>query len=327
MDNSIKKSVNRLLKKYEVTDNLKSLRIYITTLSLTLFFLAGGIYAFGITIYYGLFFVLPASFMLCRCFALEHDAGHRSLFTKVSYNKIAGFFLGFITMVPSAIWTDLHNVHHGILGNLDKRDVNPELWTMTLDEYKAASAGKKRLYRFVRSKFMRIIITPLLWMIAPRIPVLKFGWKNFFTTIIHNLLYILVFYYLIQKGYQQGLILVYFLSIYLFNVAASIMFYVQHQFEHTFWEEQESWDFFTATIKGSSYVDLHPVLRWMTGNVGCHHVHHLNTRIPCYLLRNATEEADQQLKIQRIYLRDILKQFDFVVWDAKNKIMVRFKDI
>jgi omega-6 fatty acid desaturase (delta-12 desaturase) len=105
------------------------------------------------------------------------------------------------------------------------------------------------------------------------------------------------------------------------------MFYLQHQFEHTSWEYNEEWDFFTASIHGSSYVDLSPFLRWLTGNVGCHHVHHLNTRIPCYKIREATEDVDQILKMPRIHFGDMVKHFDCVLWDEQQKKLIRFSDL
>ena len=65
------------------------------------------------------------------------------------------------------------------------------------------------------------------------------------------------------------------------------LFYVQHQFEDAYWEPNDAWSFDDAALKGSSYLRLPRVLQFLTGNIGLHHVHHLNARIPNYNLQAA----------------------------------------
>lgn len=327
MSEEIKTLTIRKLRRYEVTSDAKSLGIYLMTVLPVVALIGAGAWAAQWSLWYAALFAAPIAIFLCRCFVVEHDCGHESFFTKKRYNRTGAAIVGFFTMIPSAIWIRIHNTHHELLGNLDERHVNPEMWTMTVEEYRKCTPGKQRLYRFVRSRFMRLIITPMIWMVVARIPFTKFGTKILVNILVHDVLYAILLWYIHINGWWPEFLVLYVIPLYLFNFAASVMFYLQHQFEHTSWEYKEDWDFFTASIHGSSYVDLGPFLRWLTGNVGCHHVHHLNTRIPCYKIREATEDVDSILKMPRIHFSDMMKHFDCVLWDEDSKKLIRFSDL
>lgn len=315
------------LRTFEVTNNSRAFRIFATTFVLFIALVGAGVYVSTIAPWLVVLFTIPIAIMLCRCFALVHDLGHLSFFTSKTLNRNGALIFGWITMVPSVVWQRIHDTHHGLVGNLDKRNVNPEIWTLTVAEFKAASPSKRFAYRLFRTLFVRLIITPMLWMIAPRIPFWHMGPRIFISMLLHNITYAVLFYFIHINGWWFEAFWVYLLPLYLFNFAASIMFYVQHQFEDTSWEKEENWSLFDASIRGSSYVDLGPFFRWMTGNVGCHHVHHLNTRIPCYNLRNATEEVDSVLQVDRIHFKDLWKHFRLSLWDEEQQRLIRIKDV
>ncbi len=99
---------------------------------------------------------------LCRSYVIEHDCGHQSFFRKKTANAVVGNIFGFLTMIPYEMWRYIHDCHHNNVGNLDKRDLNPELWTMTVAEYASSSKKKKMVYRMIRSKASRLIFAPLV---------------------------------------------------------------------------------------------------------------------------------------------------------------------
>src|SRR5690606_8023183 len=103
---------------------------------------------------------------------------------------------------------------------------------------------------------------------------------------------------------------------FLMAAAAGIwLFYVQHQFEDTYWEPHEEWDFTDAAIHGSSYYKLPRVLEWITGSIGLHHVHHADPKIPNYNLRRCHDETGAFESIPEITLRESLRTTSLKLWD------------
>ena len=93
------------------------------------------------------------------------------------------------------------------------------------------------------------------------------------------------------------------------------LFYVQHQFENTYWDQERDWDFHTAALSGSSYFKLPPILQWFSGNIGLHHVHHLCSRIPNYRLQAFLDTAPELDRIaKRITLVESLRCWRLALW-------------
>jgi acyl-lipid omega-6 desaturase (Delta-12 desaturase) len=100
------------------------------------------------------------------------------------------------------------------------------------------------------------------------------------------------------------------------------LFYVQHQFEHTYWAWGADWNLHTGALHGSSHYDLPPVLRWFTANIGIHHVHHLCSRIPCYRLGEALREHPELRRSGRLTLRENFRCLRFALWDEDKRRLV-----
>ncbi|HSA82716.1 MAG TPA: fatty acid desaturase, partial [Geminicoccaceae bacterium] len=104
------------------------------------------------------------------------------------------------------------------------------------------------------------------------------------------------------------------------------LFYVQHQFEHTWWAWDADWNLHTAALHGSSHYDLPPVLRWFTANIGIHHVHHLCSRIPGYRLGEALREHPELRAVSRLTLKESLRCLRLTLWDEDQRRLVGFRD-
>jgi len=313
------------LRKHAISDDRKSFWILVFTVFLHVSLIGASAACFFVSPWLSVLFWLPIGALFCRFFVLEHDTGHYSFFKKRPHNRIACGILGLFSMLPSPLWNYIHDTHHGMLGNLNLRKHNPELWTMTVKEFEAAPPKTRLAYRFIRSKFMRLGITPFLWMVAPRIPFPMLGFKICASILLHDLIYGTLLYFLIVNQLFFAFVMVYLVPYYLFNVIASIFFYLQHNYENTHWESEPHWDLYNASINGSSHLVVGKMMRWVTGNVGCHHIHHLNTKIPSYRLYDATEEANKHLDISPIYLKNMLHHFNAVLWDEEEKRLISFK--
>ena len=104
------------------------------------------------------------------------------------------------------------------------------------------------------------------------------------------------------------------------------LFYVQHQFEHTYWAWGADWSVHAGALQGSSHYDLPPVLRWFTANIGIHHVHHLCSRIPCYRLGEALRDHPELRGVSRLTLRESFRCFRLALWDEDKRRLVGFRE-
>ena len=104
------------------------------------------------------------------------------------------------------------------------------------------------------------------------------------------------------------------------------LFYVQHQFEDTYWERGGDWNLHAGALHGSSHYDLPPVLRWFTANIGIHHVHHLCSRIPSYRLGEALREHPELREVSRLTLKESVRCLGLALWDEDKRRLVSFRE-
>lgn len=265
--------------------------------------------------------ILTAGFVV-RAFIIFHDCGHGSFFASRKANSIVGYITGMLTFTPYYQWRWEHAIHHATNGDLDRRSVG-DVWTMTVREYLEASKGKRLAYRLTRNPFVLFVLAPVfLFFILQRFPAKKasarerhsvhwmnlgillmaigmssiYGWKN----------------YLILQAIVMGVA----------STAGVWLFYVQHQFEDTYWEKSENWDFTTAALQGSSFYKLPKILQWFSGNIGYHHIHHLSSRIPNYNLERCHKADPLFQSVKPLTLWKSLRSVNFRLWDEEERKLV-----
>jgi omega-6 fatty acid desaturase (delta-12 desaturase) len=230
----------------------------------------------------GLLLAVPAAGFLVRLFMIQHDCGHGAFFRRRPANDWVGRIIGVLTLTPYDLWRRAHAHHHAGSGNLDRRGIG-DIETLTVREYLALPRWRQLLYRLYRHPLVMFGLGPAyLFLLENRLPIgmMRSGWQPWLSTMATNAaIAILVAAMIWLVG--LGPFLLVHLPITL--LAASIgvwLFYIQHQFEDTYWAHNEDWHFHAAALHGSSHYDLPGVLRWFTANIGVHHVHHLCSRIP-----------------------------------------------
>lgn len=202
------------------------------------------------------------------------------------------------------------------------------MWTLTVNEYRALSPRQKLVYRLYRNPFVMLGLGPVyLILIAYRFNRKDAGRKERRNTYLTNMMLFSIFAILcLLLGWKSVLIIegpILFIS----AMAGIWLFYVQHQFEGTYFEAAESWDFVNAALQGSSFYRLPSVLQWFTGNIGYHHVHHLGPRVPNYNLQRTHESASYLRDVPTISLRRSFQSVHFRLWDEERKKFVRFRDV
>lgn len=278
-------------------------------------------YSLRIGYWLTLLFTLPAALMAVRLFILQHDCGHGSLFISRKVNQLVGIGLSTITMTPYECWRRQHALHHATNANLDLRGVG-DIWTWTLAEYAAASPSSRLRYRLYRHPMILFGIGPTFhFCLLQRLPsMLPKDWRRERRSIwlTNGLVAITVIVLALLFGFRDLLMV----HVPICVMASSIgvaLFYLQHQFEHTYWEHDETWNHQQAALEGSSYLQLPPVLQWATANIGFHHVHHLDSRIPYYALARCFNEHSELQKGARMTLRSAICCFSLKIWDEKRR--------
>jgi acyl-lipid omega-6 desaturase (Delta-12 desaturase) len=276
-----------------------------------------------------LLLALPAAGFLVRLFMIQHDCGHGAFFRHRLANDLVGRIIGVVTLTPYDFWRRTHAAHHASSGNLDRRGLG-DVDTLTVREYLARSLFGRLYYRFYRHPVVMFGIGPAyLFMLKHRLPVGLFagGWNPWLSTMATNFAIALVVALLVWF-IGIGPFLLIHLPIAL--IAGSIgvwLFYVQHQFEPTFWARDGEWTFQDAALYGSSYYELPAVLRWFTANIGVHHVHHLCSRIPYYRLPRALRDHPELRNISRLTMLESLRCVRLVLWDERRRRLVSFREL
>ncbi|HLP13808.1 MAG TPA: fatty acid desaturase [Flavobacteriales bacterium] len=275
-----------------------------------------------------LFITIPVSMVfMCRSYVILHDCGHKSFYRSNFWNNVGGSLVGLGIMIPHHMWRYLHNSHHMHVGNLDKRDINPEIWTMTVKEYAIASNFKKIVYRFVRSRCSRFLIFPTVFFgVLVRLVHPKFDWRANVSVIVYDVIYVVAFWFLFARFGFWPVFVVYFIPLFIFCSIVSYVFYAQHQFEDTYWERNENWTYEAATFQGSTYLLAPGWFNWLSGNVVYHNIHHLISTIPNYRLKEAQEALEEIVDFKPISIFSVWSLLGLKLWDENKKKLVSFKE-
>lgn len=276
-----------------------------------------------------LLLAIPAAGLLVRAFIIQHDCGHGSFLASRPLNDIVGRGMSVLTMAPYGLWRREHAQHHASSGNLDRRGAG-DINTFTVKEYQGLSSLQKLRYHIYRHPFFLFGIgVPAYFVILQRLPWLhslppRDAWRS----VLGLNLGLIAFY--LPMIYCFGLADVLWVGLpvlHLASAAGGWLFFIQHQFEETTWEQAEGWDFQVAALLGSSYYELPKVLNWFTGNIGLHHIHHLNSMIPNYRLQPCLEASPELKSINRLTLRDSIKCARLKLWDEDGRRLIGFDEL
>lgn len=271
---------------------------------------------------------IPAAVFLVRVFLIQHDCGHGTFFKRKNTNDWVGRALGVFTLTPYDVWRRAHAIHHATSGHLDKRGTG-DIDTLTVAEYNALPGWRKFAYRVYRSPLVLFGVGPsYLFLLQNRIPAgfMREGWVYWASAMATNAGIALFAGFLIWLVGAKSFLMVHLPIVMLASSIGVWLFYIQHQFEDTAWDEETVWNVHDAALKGSSYYDLPQPLRWLTANIGVHHVHHLYSRIPYYRLQQVLRDHPELRDVKRITIGESIGCFRLKLWDERQRKLVSFRD-
>jgi acyl-lipid omega-6 desaturase (Delta-12 desaturase) len=316
------------LGRYRTPDQARSIvEIAITIVPLVLLWL---LMWFALELNYGfsLLLAVPTAGFLVRLFMIQHDCGHGAFFRRRALNDWLGRVIGVLTLTPYDYWRHTHALHHANSGNLNRRGFG-DVDTLTVREYLALSPLGRWRYRAYRHPAVLFGFAPaFLFLLQQRLPIglMRAGWRPWLSTMATNLA-IAALAALVISAVGVGPFLLVHLPIMLLGATVGVwLFYVQHQFEHTYWRNEPDWNLHEAALRGSSHYVLPNILRWFTANIGVHHIHHLCSRIPFYRLPATLREFPELASIGRLTLSQSLACVRLVLWDEQRRTLISFRD-
>ena len=285
------------------------------------------VYSFSVSYWLTAFLIVLAAGFLVRLFIIFHDCGHGSYFKSQKINRLVGMFFGILAFTPYDKWHNQHMRHHGSVGNLDKRGVG-DVWTMTKEEYTAASKSRKLKYRIYRNPMVMFGIGSLyVFLIQNRLTQSGMTRKEIVNVWLTNIA--LAFFFLLM-GFTIGFgafVIIQLSILYIAAISGLWLFYLQHQYEDVTWFRNKDWNYRTVALEGSSFVKFPKLLQWFSGNIGFHHIHHLNARIPNYYLNKCYRENTIFKEVKPVTFMMSLRSLKLRLWDEQIQKMVTFSGL
>lgn len=323
-------ALRRKLRTYVKPDTSRSL--YEVGITIVPFAVTWALMAYALQqglIWLYLLGVAPAAGFLVRLFLIQHDCGHGSFFQTRAANDWTGRILGVLTLTDYDHWRRSHAVHHATSGNLDHRGVG-DIDTLTVTEFRARSRWGRLRYRAYRHPLVMFGLGPAyVFILQGRLPVgfMRKGRELWISTMATNAAIVLITALMIWAvGAERFFLIQGPVSI----LGASVgvwLFFVQHQFEQTHWQAGDAWNASDAALHGSSHYDLPGPLRWLTANIGVHHVHHLASRIPFYRLSEVLRDFPELRNVGRLTLVQSLSCVPLTLWDEASQRLISFRDL
>jgi omega-6 fatty acid desaturase (delta-12 desaturase) len=265
-------------------------------------------WSLGVSYWLTLLLALPTAGFAMRTFIIMHDCGHGSFLPSRLWNDIVGWVTGILTATPYSHWRREHAIHHATSGHLEGRGTG-DINTLTVREYLALGRWGRLRYRLYRNPVVLLGFGPAWLFLKHRWPTKRVAGNREIVNVI---------------GTNLALAGVVIIFSFLIGSVGVWLFYVQHQFEDTYWRAGGEWDYATAAVMGSSYFRLPRVFQWFTGNIGFHHVHHLSPRIPNYQLERCHRENPEFQRVTTLTILEGIRTMRLKLWDEESGRLVGF---
>ena len=313
-------------RKYAQDDQASSSLALLSTTALLIALYAGAIV--NVHIVPQIACSLLAALVSVRMFIIYHDYMHKTILKDSTAAKVVFTLYGMFILAPARIWRRSHDYHHGHNSKLHTSSIG-SFPLVTKKRFLAASRSDRGVYLFIRHPatiaFGYVFV--FLWGMCLR-TLTKNSEKHI------DALLAVVFHYGIGLGIYllfglQAFLLGFLLPALLSSALGAYLFYAQHNFPAAIQKDKEDWSYAFAALHSSSYIKMNALMHWFTGNIGYHHIHHINPRIPFYRLPQVYREMEEFHHAGTTSLgpRDVYRCLRLKVWDADEGRMVGLREI
>jgi len=325
VDQKLIKGLNKFTKTSKSKATVQIINTFLPFIALWVLMYFAYDYSYWLTLALG----AVNAFFLVRIFIIQHDCGHRSFVSNPKVRNAIGYACSLFSTIPYTYWAKSHHIHHSHNGQLELRDIG-DIDTLTAKEFKDLSAWGRFKYRLYRSWLVMFVLGPIYYvLIHNRLPLINMDvFKNEKRKLwINNVIMLAI---LLVLGYYLGwakFFATHLTIVGLFSVIAIWFFYVQHQHEASYKQWKHNWDYLTSALRGSTYYKVPKLFNWLTGNIGIHHIHHLNPAIPNYNLQDALKHnlwVNDYTTILGFW--ESLKLASHKLWDESQQKMITFNE-
>lgn len=308
-------------KPFAKEDRTKSWILTLSTLFILIALLFGTVYNFHWTL--KLLCSILAGLVIVRMFVIYHDHQHKAILDRSPLANFIFTIFGFYVLAPTGIWSASHDYHHKNNSKLFSASIG-SYPIYTKQKFDKLSKGEQRHYLFIRHPLTILFgyFFTFMYGMCIKSMINRFS-KNvdsLVALILHISYQVAVFYFL---GWQTWILLCaipHFIS----GAMGSYLFYAQHNFPAVTFVGNEEWTYEGAALDSSSFMKLSPFMHWVTANIGYHHIHHMNSRIPFYRLPEVWEGIPEMrtAKTTSLNPKDIAACLNLKVWDFEKQKMV-----
>jgi omega-6 fatty acid desaturase (delta-12 desaturase) len=320
---------NTLLAPYRRPETWRAIfQLADTALPLAVVWLAM-LWSLSVSYWITLALAVPAALLVARMFMLQHDCGHGAFFKSQRVNNAVGFAIGVLTLVPYEYWRKTHAIHHATSGDLDHRGFG-DIDTLTVREYLSRPRWKRLLYRLYRHPLVLLVVGPSWqFIVKHRFPAdIPRAWKREWASVHWTNVALVAIVALMALTIGLDRFLLVQLPITLIAGSVGVyLFYVQHQYEDTYWRYREAWNYYAAGLEGSSHLVMPKPLQWFTANIGLHHIHHVASRIPNYHLQRCFDEVAEVRRVTTLTLRESVRTLRLTLWDEDERRLIGFREL
>ena len=264
-----------------------------------------------------------AGLLYLRFFVIYHDQQHQAI---LPHSRLAGFLMhifGILILSPSSVWKSSHNHHHNHNSKLRGSHIG-SYPIMTKEQYLKASKGTRFKYLFMRHPmtmlFGYIFVFQYGMCLYPSLTKLREHYDGLLAFLLHFALAVGITWFFGWPALFLTLIIPHFIA----SAIGSYLFYAQHNFPSVSFSDNTLWTYDKAALESSSFLVTGPIMAWFTANIGYHHIHHLNSRIPFYRLPEVIAAIPELKTPKTTTLRpmEILRCLRLKVWDSEANRMV-----
>lgn len=297
-----------------------------STLFIMLACLAGTIW--NINLFAKIVCSILSSLVITRMFVIYHDHQHHAILNKSKLANVIFKVFGIYSLAPSSIWKRSHDYHHSHNSKLFSASIG-SYPIMTKEKFQKADKKEQREYLAIRHPITMALgyISMFIYGMCIRsfLSCKSRHYDSLIALIVHVLILTTVTYFL---GIQ-GLLLTCLIPFTLTFALGAYLFYAQHNFPGVTFKNNIEWSYDHASLESSSFMVMNPVMRWATANIGYHHIHHLNSRIPFYRLPEAMASIPelQHPKKTRLTPVEIYRCLRLKVWDPDQKRMLTLSEL
>ncbi len=320
------KEVILATKPYAVDSTARSWLYLLSTATLLAAALAGTLWNF-----------YPAGKVVCsflagllylRFFVIYHDQQHEAILPHSRLAEVMMRAFGILILSPSSVWRSSHNHHHNHNSKLRGSHIG-SYPIMTKEQYLKASRSTRFKYLFMRHPltilFGYVFVFQFGMCLYPSLTKMREHFDGLLAFVVHVLLALFFIWLFGWSALFLTVIIPHFTA----SAIGSYLFYAQHNFPSVSFSDNSRWSYDKAALESSSFLVTGPIMRWFTANIGYHHVHHLNSRIPFYRLPEAVAGIAelQKPKTTTLHPAEIFRCLRLKVWDPETKRMLSLAEL